>query len=126
VLANAVWTEAGMSFVRALIRVDRWQEWHLSVPIYDGRDCPECGALCIGKNARRVHQQWHMRRTEFDSVTRDALRRLVVAAGLNPVELDPSEAPDGLYDDEGLDERLTRKARIVVGEDDYDEDSELV
>jgi hypothetical protein len=113
-----------MSFVRALIRADRWLDWELTVPIYDGRQCPECGALCVGKQARRAHQQWHMRRTEFDSLTRDALRRLVVAAGLNPVEHDPEDAPDGLYDDEGLDDRLTRKARAVVGGYDDEEDDD--
>jgi hypothetical protein len=112
-----------VSFVRAIIRADRWRDWYLSIPVYDGRNCPECGALCIGRGPRKDHQQWHMQRTQFDSLTRDALHRLVRAVGLNPVELDPDDAPDGLYDNEDVDSRLTRKARAVAGGG-YDEEEE--
>jgi hypothetical protein len=113
-----------MGFVRALIRADRWQEWHLSVPIYDGRNCPECGALCVGKEARKAHQAWHMRRTEFDTYMLDAMRIVCDRLGLKVGKPDGEDSPDGLYEDEGLDERLTRKARIVAGEGGYDEDYE--
>jgi hypothetical protein len=114
-----------MSFVRALIRADRWREWPLTVPIYDGRQCPECGALCVGKSARKDHQDWHMRRTDFDTQVLDAVRQLASRAGLNVVEPQGEESPDGLYEYEDTDERLTRKARAVVGGyDDKENDDE--
>jgi hypothetical protein len=106
-----------VGFVRSFVRLDRWREWPLVVPIYDGRQCPECGALCVGVRARKVHQGWHTKRTEWDSALREAVRKLVVRAGLNVVELANGAAPDGIYDedDDDYDERLTRKARAVVG-----------
>ena len=112
-----------MPFVRSFVRVDRWLDWHLSIPIYDGRDCPECGALIIGPKRRKAHQEWHMKRTEFDTATVAGLRKLTLKAGLNPVELDPRDAPDGIYD-EDQDDRLTAKARLVSNYDEEDEDDE--
>jgi hypothetical protein len=115
-----------MSFVRAFIKADRWRDWPLVIPIYDGRMCPECGALCVGKKSRRAHLGWHIQRTDFDSKILDAVRQLAVAAGLNVVEPHRDDAPDGLYDydDEGLDDRLDRKARQVAELDDYDEEDD--
>jgi hypothetical protein len=104
-----------MTFIRAFIRADRWREWYLSIPVYDGRNCPECGALCVGKGPRKDHQAWHTARTEFDSQLLDAVRVYADELGLNVVEPRSDEAPDGLYEDEGVDARLTRKARAVVG-----------
>jgi hypothetical protein len=113
-----------MSFVRAVIRADRWREWYLSIPIYDGRNCPECGALCVGSGPRRDHQGWHTARTEFDTHLLEAVRQLAERLGLNVVEPRGDESPDGLYEYEDTDSRLTRKARAVVGggggEDDDD------
>ena len=56
------------------------------------------------------------------------MRQLAVAAGLNVVEPHRDDAPDGLYDyddDEGLDDRLDRKARVVAGGGDWEEDDGL-
>jgi hypothetical protein len=104
-----------MTFIRAFIRADRWREWYLSIPVYDGRNCPECGALCVGSGPRKDHQAWHTLRTEFDSQLLEAVRQLADHQGLNVVEPRGEDAPDGLYEDEDIDRRLTRKARAVVG-----------
>ena len=104
-----------MGFVRALIRADRWRDWYLSIPVYDGRNCPECGSLCVGSGPRKDHQRWHTLRTEFDSQLLEAVRQIADRLGLNVVEPRSDEAPDGLYEDEDVDSRLTRKARAVVG-----------
>ncbi len=107
----------------SLIRVPRWGQWKLVLSLYDGRECPDCGSVCIGKKARQVHRQWHIDRTDFDSRAVDALRRLVVEAGLNPVDL---AEPEGRYEADDLDERLTAKVRAVVGGgyDDEEDDDE--
>lgn len=33
--------------------------WPLVIGLYDGRQCPRCGALACGKTARRLHRQDH-------------------------------------------------------------------
>jgi len=87
-----------MTFVRSFVRVDRWLDWKMVMPVYDGRQCPECGACVVGRKGQKAHLEWHTRRTEWDSHLREAIRRALVELGLNPVELPPDEAPDGLYD----------------------------
>lgn len=107
--------------------VERWQQWKTVMPLYDGRECPDCGAVCIGKGARRTHREWHIDRTEFDSRAVDALRRLIREAGLNPVEsaeLSRGELPEGYNQLGDLDERLTAKARAVAELDDYDDEED--
>jgi|HubBroStandDraft_1064217.scaffolds.fasta_scaffold10549_2 hypothetical protein len=112
-----------MTFVRALIRADRWREWHLSIPIYDGRNCPECGALCVGKGARRDHQAWHMRRTEWDSTMMEAVRRTAIAAGLKPRMMAADDSADGLYE-HAPDESGYVNLRELGGQDDDDEEDD--
>jgi hypothetical protein len=111
-----------MGFVRSFVRMDRWLDWKLVIPIYDGRQCPECGGLVVGVKARKAHQEWHTARTEWDSHIREAIRRLAAELGLNVREPRREDAPDGIYD-EDIDERLTAKARAVVGGD-YEEDDD--
>lgn len=112
-----------MTFVRSFVRPARWLDWHLSIPIYDGRDCPECGALIIGPKRRKAHQEWHTARTEWDSHIREAIRRLASELGLNVREPRREDAPDGIYD-EDQDDRLTAKARLVHGYDDEDDEDD--
>ena len=112
-----------MTVVRSVVRVERWLDWHLSIPLYDGRDCPECGALAVGKAARKAHQEWHTARTDWDSHIREAIRRLASELGLSVREPRREDAPEGIYD-EDQDERLTAKARLVHGYEDEDDDGE--
>jgi hypothetical protein len=114
-----------MPFVRSFVRVDRWLDWKVVMPVYDGRQCPECAAAVVGRKGQKAHQEWHTRRTEFDSTLLAAVRKMALKMGLNPVEMRPGDTPDGLYDvDEDQDERLTRKARQVAELDDYDEEDD--
>jgi len=33
--------------------------WVLVIPIYDGRECPECRALVCGRKPQQQHERWH-------------------------------------------------------------------
>lgn len=104
--------------------VRRWGDWKTVLPLYDGRECPDCRAVVVGRDARRDHKTWHLERTEFDSRVLVALRKLVVAAGLNLVELDQDELPEGRY---SYNDELTAKARTAMagrGYDDEEDDEE--
>ena len=52
------------------------------------------------------------------------MRQIADRLGLNVVEPRSDESPDGLYEDEDVDSRLTRKARAVVGGGGYEEDDD--
>lgn len=94
-------------------------KWPIVLPLYDGRRCPDCAAVVLGWQSQQQHKQ---REAQFDALDQavrqlvEAVRVLADQAGL-AVRMAPVEA-GGEDDDEGLevDERLTRKARIVIGE----------
>lgn len=87
--------------------------WATVLHSWDGRACPECGAVVIGTNHRAQHQALHHQLDALDEAVRmltEAVRVIASALqkeGLVSVRDDGGEAED-------LDERLTRKARSVV------------
>lgn len=87
------------------------------MPVYDGRECPDCGACVLGSRARKHHQAWHNQRTDYDSQILAAVRKLASRAGLNVIEPAREEAPDGLYDD--YDDQLTGKANAAMNGGSY-------
>lgn len=116
--------EEAMTFIRALIPADRWRDWELSVPIYDGRRCPDCGALCVGKRARKAHQGWHQARTEFDTMIVEAIRKTAIGAGLTPRMMAADRSPDGMYEAEGQAAGYVDLRELEAGGDDYDDEED--
>lgn len=104
-----------MSFVRAFTRADRDPKWDLVDPIRDGKRCPDCFATIHGRGARIGHRDTHIERREFDSRVLAALEKISRHVGLNVVMAAEDELYDGAGELDDLDDRLTAKARAVVG-----------
>lgn len=117
--------------MRSFVPFARHRPWKLTMPVYDGRECPDCGACVLGSRARKHHQAWHNQRTDYDSQILAAVKQLARRAGLNVVEAAHEDAPDGLYDD--YDDQLTGKANAAMNggsyvrldHDDTDTDDEV-
>lgn len=45
-----------MTFTRVRFRRG---DWDIKLPLYDGRECPECRAVVCGPRARKAHEAWH-------------------------------------------------------------------
>lgn len=110
-------------------RVRNYPKWRQVLSLYDGRECPECAAVCIGPAARIAHRRYHEEQRDWQRRMVDAVRTLALKAGLTVAEeempdadlvtmgviadrYDPEDDED--EDDEETDERLTRKARKVA------------
>lgn len=91
--------------------------WTVVDPLRDARECPDCLAAVYGRKSRDAHRQMHIEREEFDRQVLTAVRRVAEAVGLSVGELVPPE-----LEGEGLDDRLTRKARVVAGYDDEEDE----
>ena len=100
-------------------QVAKRQGWKVVDPLRDARECPECQAAIYGREARRQHREMHIDQQEFRRQTVEALRWLMIKAGVDPAKLEL----DG-QGDEDLDDRLTRKAQTVAAYDDDEEDDE--
>jgi hypothetical protein len=82
----------------------RWRSWRKVMPLYDGRECPDCGAACIGRQGRQLHRDWHIRRTQWDTQVIDALAEVARRGGLRVGFEAIGEAPEGRYDPEDDDD----------------------
>jgi hypothetical protein len=89
---------------RLFAPVQRWKDWKTVLPLYDGRQCPDCAAVTIGKDARQQHRAWHVARTEYDSNLSQAVAVIARHAGLKVGFADPENAPDGHWDDDDNDD----------------------
>ena len=86
--------------MRVLGRVRRWQRWRVALPLYDGRACPDCGAVCVGRGDRQVHRDWHIQRTQHDTAISDAIAVVATRLGLTVGYEHLGELPEGRYDPE--------------------------
>jgi hypothetical protein len=68
--------------------------WKKVLPLYDGRECPDCGAVVLGREARRVHREHHMAHRAWEEWVTDTLMQLAVHAGLAVEEPTGGEAGD--------------------------------
>jgi len=59
----------------------RFNRWPVVLPLHDGRACPDCGAVVIGRGPRIAHRNWHVQRTEFDTQLFEAVRVMAEYGG---------------------------------------------
>jgi hypothetical protein len=69
--------------------------WKKVLPLYDGRECPDCGAVVLGREARRLHREYHMAEREWQESIEGLVRQIARYAGMTVVEHDGGEAGDG-------------------------------
>jgi hypothetical protein len=97
-----------MGFFQA---VRRHEKWPVRLSLYDGRACPDCGAIVVGRDDRQAHRESHIRQTEFDSAVREFLRRLAEHTGMG-YQLPEGESP--AYDQEPDDDEIEEVDGYVV------------
>lgn len=88
-----------------------FHRWRLVIPLQDGKECPDCGAVVCGREGRRLHREWHMHTGRWQEWVGDTLMRLAGELGIPTVDL-PREDQGG----EG--------GRVDLRAPDYDEDEE--
>lgn len=73
-----------MPILRGLRKYHQWREnWRLVNPIYDEQECPQCAALCSGKEAKWKHREEHMKDQEFKERMERNIRVIAEKLGAN-------------------------------------------
>src|ERR1700758_5488762 len=70
--------------------VRRAKRWPVVIPVYDGRRCPDCGALVLADKGQELHRAWHEAQADWQEQVREAIRATAAGAGLTV-----GEAPGG-------------------------------
>ena len=83
------------------------RRWPVVLPIYDGRQCPECHVPIIGHKARTKHTRMHEAKGEWDEYVHTVLAKLCEVAGMRMME--PEEVSN---------------ARREINEGDYESEDE--
>jgi hypothetical protein len=87
--------------------------WRKVLPLYDGRECPDCGAVILGREGRRLHREHHLRLEAWQDQVVAALRAVSRYAGMTVLEHDDGEPNSG----EGYN-------RVNLRVPEYDDDEE--
>lgn len=96
-------------------RVQRWiGRWPVLLPLYDGRECPRCGAVVIGRQGKHLHQAEHRRTDNWEEHVLEAIRILCAHVGVR-FELDIPETPAAAGDP---------YQTVRVNRTDYDDDDQ--
>lgn len=103
---------------------DRFSKWPVVLALYDGRACPDCGAVVIHWQWRNTHKELHARQAEFERalhILNDSVRNIARFLEMDVRSATPDDEPggddDGYGDDDDddpYDDRLTRKARLAA------------
>lgn len=89
---------------------DRFSRWPVVLALYDGRSCPQCGAVVCTWQARNLHDEWHREQRQWhEAVLR--LTRACEEAGLIRVR-------EATEDDDDV---LTGNVLEPGQDDEYDE-----
>lgn len=78
-------------------RIQRWVgRWPVLLPLYDGRECPDCGAIVIGRHGKNLHREYHRHRDDWEAHANEAIRVLAEQAGIRfEITEPPAELPGG-------------------------------
>lgn len=69
--------------------------WRKVMPLYDGRECPDCGAVVLGREGRRLHREYHLRLEHWQDMAAAAIRTIAKHCGLTIQESDEDSKPGG-------------------------------
>lgn len=95
-----------------------YHRWRNVLPLYDGRECPDCAAVVCGREARRVHREWHMAAEQWQEWAQSTLLQVARYAGMTVPEL----APQGQGDDGGRVDLRAEQASAYDEEDEEDDE----
>lgn len=106
--------------------VRRYKKWPIRVPLWDARECPDCGALTIGDNGQDEHRAYHEAIVEWQDWAEEVIKQAAAGAGLTPWEPtgDAGEYhaldlnPDELHDAKRRRIPWARLAPSTTGDDD--------
>lgn len=62
--------------------VRRTKRWPVRLPLHDGRECPDCGALVIGDKGQDDHRAYHEAMRDWQDSVTEAIRQTAIGAGL--------------------------------------------
>jgi hypothetical protein len=55
-----------------MLRGSKWRKrWSIAIPLYDVRECPECGALVKGNDGQHRHWIYHNGQREWRAIVND-------------------------------------------------------
>ena len=91
-----------------------YHRWRPVLPLYDGRECPDCGAVVCGRESRRSHREWHMAAEAHREWVQSTLLQVARYAGMTVPELARDVQGDGY-------ERVDLAAELA-GDDEEDDD----
>lgn len=76
-----------------------YHRWRMVLQLYDGRSCPDCGAIVCGREDRRVHRERHMQERAWQEWAADSIIRIARAAGLPVIDNTEAGELEGQGDD---------------------------
>jgi hypothetical protein len=91
----------------------------VTLPLYDGRECPLCRATVCGKASRKAHKEWHEQREEYDHQVTAAIQSIAQRAGLTVQMRTWEEAGSGAGDPY---ETVRVRPETDDSDDEWDED----
>jgi hypothetical protein len=94
-----------------------YHRWRTVLPLYDGKECPDCGVPVLGREARRIHREEHMRRQEWEQWVENTVRQIATFAGMTVLEAEEKRAGGDEYGRVDL-------AGELPGDDEEDDDDE--
>ena len=103
-----------------LVPVRRPQtRWKQVIPVYDGRECPDCGAVCLGPKMQSRHERWHVDQLHWQERLVKSITDLFRKSGLRVAFERPGDDEDDEDDEETTGE--DGYIRLAAKHDDEDD-----